>query len=143
MPHGPVTWSQGHRWAAPARAFGWSAPVGAWFLAPHPLVSSIACLPAAQWPTGTIRRGGTPGPCLLWRSQLEHQSPLRQSAGGAPSLHGFTPACLETFLENDKTSILVHFHEDDSRLHRFVERCHHQAAMGLRSAGNTERRRHW
>lgn len=56
---------------------------------------------------------------------LRHQRPLRQSAEEAPRLHGFVPPWLERFLEHQKPCVLVHFHESPSRLHRFVERCHH------------------
>ena len=144
MPRGPGSWSQEHRWAAPARAFGWSAPVGAWFLAPHPLASSIACLASGSrdyW-------GHSAGLCLglafcggcnwcIWRPtgrqmhqqcfSLRHQRPLRQSAEEAPPLHGFVPAWLERFLEHQKPCVLVHFHESPTRLHRFVERSRSEA----------------
>ena len=72
VPHGPGSWSQEHRWAAPARAFGWSAPVGAWFLAPHPLASSIACLASGSRAQRGHSAGGTPGPCLLRGLKLVH-----------------------------------------------------------------------
>ena len=133
VPHGPGSWSQEHRWAAPARAFGWSAPVGARFLAPHLWLLRSRVLPAAQVPTGAIRRGlaggvGTPGPCHLWRSQLEHLAAGRPtdaqamlfSAPSAPTSalsrrsampSGIVPPWLERFLEHQKPCVLVHFHE--------------------------------
>lgn len=47
-------------------------PVVAWFLVPHPLASSIACLASGSRAHRCHSAGGTPGPCLLWGLKLEH-----------------------------------------------------------------------